>query len=97
MSGRELTLYYREGCHLCDEMLQALRGLQPRLGFGLRLVDVDGDPALVARYDESVPVLSVGGRDICHYRLDEAALREVLRSLAGNGGYSHGTHGKHGS
>ena len=79
MPQPELTLYYREGCHLCDDMLQALRGLQSRLGFALRLVDVDRDPALRARYDEWVPVLSCGDREICHYHLDEAALRQALR------------------
>ena len=78
MSQPELTLYYREGCHLCEDMLQALRGLQPCLGFGLQVVDVDRDPDMVWRYDQRVPVLSRGAREICHYRLDEAALREVL-------------------
>jgi len=74
-----LTLYYREGCHLCEVMLQALRGLQPQLGFELQLVDVDRDPELVQRYDEWVPVLCLGEREICHYRLDEQALRAALR------------------
>ena len=45
----------------------------------MELVDVDRDPGLQRRYDEWVPVLSHGEREICHYRLDEAALREVLR------------------
>ena len=70
----QLTLYYREGCHLCEAMLQALRGLQPRLGFGLTLVDIDRRQDLRQRYDEWVPVLSAGAEEICHYHLDEAAL-----------------------
>jgi thioredoxin reductase (NADPH) len=69
----QLTLYYREGCHLCQLMLQALQGLQLRLGFELALVDIDGDPDLQKRYDEWVPVLSEGETEICHYHLDEAA------------------------
>lgn len=69
-----LTLYYREGCHLCEAMLQALRGLQSRLAFELILVDIDRDPALQRRYDEWVPVLAEGEREICHYHLDEKAL-----------------------
>ena len=69
-----LTLYYREGCHLCEDMLQALRGLQPRLGFELELLDIDRDPALARRYDEWVPVLCHRGREICHYHLDESGL-----------------------
>jgi len=60
-------------------MLQTLRGLQPRLGFALQLVDVDSDPGLVRRYDEWVPVLCCGEQEICHYQLDEPALRAALR------------------
>ena len=74
----KLILYYREGCHLCEAMLQALRGLQSRLEFELQLVDVDGDPALVRRYDEWVPVLCLGEREVCHYHLDEQVLRRSL-------------------
>lgn len=75
----QFTLYYREGCHLCDTMLQALRGLQSRVAFDLSLVDIDRDPALVQRYDEWVPVLCAGGQEICHYQLDEAAV--IRKSL----------------
>lgn len=74
-----LTLYHREGCHLCEAMLQALRGLQPRLEFDLRLIDIDRDPELAQRYDEWVPVLCCGEREICHYHLDPAALSDFLR------------------
>lgn len=70
----QLTLYYREGCHLCDTMLQALRGLQPSLGFEIVPVDIDRDPALRQRYDEWVPVLCHGERELCHYHLDDRAV-----------------------
>ena len=72
-----LTLYYREGCHLCEAMLQALRGLQSRLGFELVLVDIDRDRQLRQRYDEWVPVLCHAERELCHYHLDERAVYEV--------------------
>jgi len=72
-----LTLYYREGCHLCDAMLQALRGLQHRFRFEIEMVDIDRDPGLRQRYDEWVPVLCCGERELCHYLLDEGAVREV--------------------
>jgi Glutaredoxin-like domain (DUF836) len=42
-------------------------------------VDVDSDPALAARYGARVPVLvDATGREICHARLDPAALRARL-------------------
>jgi Glutaredoxin-like domain (DUF836) len=41
--------------------------------------DVDADAALEARYGERVPVLTdAAGAEICHYRLDEAALQARL-------------------
>jgi Glutaredoxin-like domain (DUF836) len=79
----QLTLYYREGCHLCANMLQALRGLQSRLGFALLPVDIDRDPALRQRYDEWVPVLCHGEREVCHYHLDEQAVIDVCTSPGG--------------
>lgn len=74
----QLTLYYREGCHLCETMLQALRGLQHSRGFELNLVDIDREPDLRQRYDEWVPVLCLGELEICHYQLDVDALDRAL-------------------
>ncbi len=73
-----LTLYTRSYCSLCEEMHRALLPFQQRYGFALELVDVDSDPALEARFDELVPVLMAGEREICHYHLDEAALRSYF-------------------
>lgn len=67
-------MYIRTDCHLCDEMYDALRPWQAKLGFVLRSVDIDDDPELIARFGDNVPVLMHGEREICHYRLDEAAL-----------------------
>ena len=78
-----LTLYYREGCHLCETMLQALRGLQSCLAFELHMVDIDRDPGLRQRYDEWVPVLQGGEQEICHYQLDRPALEAFLDAACG--------------
>ena len=86
MSGApvRLTLYYREGCHLCQSMLQALRGLQSCLDFELKLVDIDCDPGLRRRYDEWVPVLCQQERELCHYHLDERAVRAACSLQTGD-------------
>jgi hypothetical protein len=55
-------LYSRQGCCLCEGLEERLRELLPP--GHLQVVDVDGDPALQARYGHSVPVLaraSTGG------------------------------------
>lgn len=70
-----LTLYYRSGCSLCEEMEAELLATQPSYGYQLETVDVDSDEALVASYGHKVPVLtSWQGEEICHYFLDRTAL-----------------------
>ncbi|MEO7728490.1 MAG: glutaredoxin family protein, partial [Burkholderiales bacterium] len=53
-----LTVYSRAYCHLCDDMIEALRTLQADHSFELNVVDVDSEPALEASYGELVPVLA---------------------------------------
>lgn len=56
-------------------MAQALSGL----GLTFEKVDVDADPVLAGRYGTRVPVLvDAAGHEICHARLDAAALRARL-------------------
>lgn len=76
--GCELTLISRGYCHLCHDMEAAVRPIAERHGATLTVLDVDADPALEALYDELVPVLLIGEREICHYFLDEAALNAAL-------------------
>ena len=80
-----LTLYHRPGCHLCDDMRDALLELQPEHPFQLREVDIDASPALRARYGVLIPVLCLGELEICHYHLDSVALRAALASLSAAG------------
>jgi glutaredoxin-like protein DUF836 len=77
----ELVVYGRGYCHLCEEMIEALRSLASGLGFRLRVVDVDDDPALEDRYGERVPVLEGAGKEICHYFLDRGALDAFLAKV----------------
>ena len=75
-------LYSRSYCHLCQDMLDALLALRtPERPFAVDVIDVDADPALVARYDELVPVLCLGEEQLCHYFLDAP---KVMAALADN-------------
>lgn len=75
------TLYSRSYCHLCDDMLAALNAMQDGARqFTVDVIDVDADPALVARFDELVPVLfgELAAPELCHYFLDRAAVEAYL-------------------
>lgn len=76
MTGRrELVVISREWCHLCHDLLERLEPLVAELSWTVRVLDVDADPELEARWDELVPVVLGGDTELCHYHLDEAAVR----------------------
>jgi thiol-disulfide isomerase/thioredoxin len=77
-----LVLYSRQYCHLCDDMLAALEALRDELVFGLEVIDVDAEPELERRYNELVPVLMHGERELARWRLDTSDLRAYLRNIS---------------
>ena len=78
-----LTLYARDGCHLCEDMAASLAELFEPGSFGVERVDIDADPGLRARYDTEVPVLALGERELCRHFLDPVAVREGLAGYNG--------------
>ncbi|HKU69795.1 MAG TPA: glutaredoxin family protein [Burkholderiales bacterium] len=76
-----LTVYSRAYCHLCEDMIEALRSLQGLVHFEVAVVDVDSDPELERRHGEKVPVLMHGELELCHYRLDAAAVTAFLKKI----------------
>ena len=81
MAAAVLTVYSRAYCHLCEEMIEALRALQGLVHFDITVVDVDADPELERRHGMKVPVLMHGERELCHYRLDTAAVTAYLSEI----------------
>lgn len=75
-----LTLYVREGCHLCEQFLMELSlEIGPAALEQLAIVDVDSDPELASRYGLRVPVLAFGAGVLCEGVLDMGRLREAIR------------------
>ncbi len=76
-----LRLYSRPGCHLCDQMRREVDELLADRPREWEVVDVDGDPDLIRRYGETLPVLLVNGRMFARVRLPRLAQRlRLLRA-----------------
>jgi glutaredoxin len=75
---RDLTLYTRKNCSLCERMKRDLAPLVGQYRARLTEVDVDADDELRARYSDDVPVLLVGTSEVARHRLDAEALRRAL-------------------
>ena len=76
-----LTVLSREYCHLCEELITALKQFQGRYDFAIEVVNVDRHPRLEEKWGDKVPVLLDGDREICHYYLDIAAVDARLSRM----------------
>lgn len=75
----KLTVLSRTYCHLCDDLIAALRAYLGTQGgdVAVEVVDIDAFPALEAVWGDKVPVLLAGEggqEEICHYFFDQARL-----------------------
>jgi hypothetical protein len=74
------TVYSRQGCHLCDVLLDELRAVTIGEDVSIEVVDVDRDEALRADYGVHVPVLVAGDEELCRYRLNRARVEAWLNA-----------------
>jgi glutaredoxin len=75
---RNVVLYTRDGCCLCDEARNVLERVRDRHPFALSERDIEDDDALLARYLERIPVVEIDGREAFELFVDEPELEERL-------------------
>jgi glutaredoxin len=76
---RDVTLYTRTGCHLCDEAKAAITPLLREFGAALREVNIDQDAVLRERYGWDIPVIFIGGHRAAKHRVDVAQFRRQMQ------------------
>ena len=75
----ELELLTRPGCHLCEEMKEAISEAARGLEIRLREVDISQDSELERRFGNDIPVLFVNGSKAFKHRATVQELRLRLR------------------
>ena len=75
MTGGDIVLYSRPGCHLCEgaKALLLAHGLTPKE------IDISGDLALLQKYGECIPVVVIDGKERFRGRINEILLLRLLR------------------
>jgi thiol-disulfide isomerase/thioredoxin len=58
---RQVFLYSRPGCHLCDDAAELLARLAQRIPIAIVEVNILGDIDLYERYKHSIPVVTLAG------------------------------------
>jgi glutaredoxin len=75
---REVVLYGRPGCHLCDDARVVLERVRAELPFALVERDVEQDETLLRAYLERIPVVALDGEELFDLFVDEGELRRRL-------------------
>ncbi|MBZ5659365.1 MAG: glutaredoxin family protein [Acidobacteriia bacterium] len=79
---RDVTIYSRPGCHLCEEAKSQIAPLLIEFNARLTEINIDEDPDLRALYDYDVPVIFMGARKAAKHRVDLAQFRRQLRDAS---------------
>ena len=74
----EVEILTRAGCHLCDEMKEAVTRAARGLDVRLTEIDIDADEELTAKYGHDIPVLFVNGSKAFKYRATAQDLKKRL-------------------
>ena len=76
---RQVVVYSRPGCHLCEEAVDALVAMHgDGYRFELLEVDIESEDSLLRRMLEKIPVVEVDGEIVSELVFDETAVRARL-------------------
>lgn len=76
---RQITLYTRKHCCLCEEMKEVVRTVASETALEIQEIDVDASPELREKYGNEVPVLFINNRKAFKYRVTVKELKEKLK------------------
>ena len=75
---RDVVLYGKPDCHLCDDAREVLERVRADVGFVLRERDITDDDALHRAYLERIPVVTIDGEEAFEHFVGEDELRRRL-------------------
>ena len=80
-SDASVLLYGKDGCHLCDDAKEIIERVRRRMAFGLRIVNIETEPALEKEYGEQIPVVFINGNKAFKYHVNEAEFEDKVKRL----------------
>ena len=74
----KVTVYSRQGCHLCEDAENTLESLREELNFEIEVINIDEDAELVKLYSDQVPVIHIDGIHHDFYKVDPLRFKSSL-------------------
>jgi glutaredoxin len=76
--SERITLYTKPGCHLCDVAREVIEIVCAEQDTDFVEINIWDDPADADRFAERIPVITVDGVEVAHFRIDPDRLRAAL-------------------
>jgi len=78
----QITIYQRDGCHLCELAHAELTELQGEVDFELLEVDIESTDELHALYLERIPVIALEGEELYDFEINLPDLKSRLLAIS---------------
>ena len=75
---REVVLYTRDGCSLCEKAKAVILALRREVAFEFREVDIGWSGELYEDHKHDIPVIEIDGKRAFKYRVDPNELKKRL-------------------
>ncbi len=76
-----VTLYFREGCWLCDKAEEMVNGLKVAYGININKISIDSDKEIYELYRSDIPVLEFKDGSALHGVIKK---KDLIRKIEEN-------------
>jgi hypothetical protein len=76
---KEVVIYSKPDCCLCDEALQVLARVQRVFPFVLKKINILTDSDLYAQFKDEIPVVYIQSKKVFKHQVDEPKLLRLLQ------------------
>jgi glutaredoxin len=77
---KEVMVYSRVGCHLCEIAIDQINSVKDELGFNLEIKFIGDDAVLEQEYGEQVPVILINNKIHDYWRVDLVRFTKAIKA-----------------
>jgi len=77
---KEVMVYSRVDCHLCEIAIDQINSVKDELGFNLEIKFIGDDAVLEQEYGEQVPVILINNKIHDYWRVDLARFTKAIKA-----------------
>lgn len=77
---KNVTVYSRSGCHLCEIAIDRIKSIEPDYEFNLEVLLIDNDNELEKEFGEQVPVIMINNKIHDYWKVDLERFTNAIKS-----------------